>query len=109
MAEMLFWKLFVFKNIYKIKIFMKYSVVLNGKINPILIEASNYCIEKEMVTFYVKIPGDEIKIASFPTHFVESIIIEDSFSREQKLKRILKDKGVFQKFGKWLDKKFRIR
>lgn len=90
---------------------MKYSVQLNGRPNPILIEAGNYSIEKEMVTFYVKIPGDEIKIASFPNHFVESIIIHDenSISREQKLKRILKGEGVFQKFGKWLDKKFRIR
>lgn len=88
---------------------MKYLVIINGRLNPILIEAGNYRIEKEMVTFYVKIPGDEIKMASFPTHFVESIIIEDSFSREQKIKRILKDNGVFQKFGKWLDKKFRIR
>lgn len=90
---------------------MKYKVFLSANINPILIEAGDYSIEKEMVTFYMKVPGYKIKIASFKTSSVESIIIHDEncISREQKLKRILKGYGPLQRFGEWLDKKFRIR
>jgi len=92
---------------------MNYLVFLEGVSKPELVKnAGNYSTHGDFIDFYIGgMPSGDIFVASYRSKDVKQIMIATSDDknkqREEKLSRILRGPGLFERVGKKLDKVFR--
>lgn len=91
---------------------MKYKIYFEGHSNKqfVTIESSTYSTGPDFVDFYTIVPGiDMVNVGSYKSSSVRAIVSETDDKAEQrknKLERILREPGLFERVGKKLDKVF---